>query len=80
LLKRIYSLPFIIAINRKVGLKKAPSCLNFTASIIKNLPVHVIFKELLRGKFFTHQETFAQLFCIFASIFFSNLFFIIYTS
>jgi len=39
LLKRIYLLPFIIAINRKVGLKKAPSCLNFTASIIKNLPV-----------------------------------------
>jgi len=37
LLKRICLLPFIIAINRKVGLKKAPSCLNFTASIIKNL-------------------------------------------
>jgi len=31
-------LPTIIAINRKVGLKKAPSCLNFIASIIKNLP------------------------------------------
>jgi len=35
LLKRIYLLPFIIAINRKVGLKKAPSCLSFTASMIK---------------------------------------------
>jgi len=69
LLKRIYSLPFIIAINRKVGLKKAPSCLNFTASIIKKLLVHVIFKQLacpyregtfgrVRSKLFTQDDNF----------------------
>jgi len=29
------SIPFIIAINRKGGLKKAPSCLSFTAFIVK---------------------------------------------
>jgi len=38
LLKRVKVLLCFIAINRKVGLKKAPSCLNFIASIIKNLP------------------------------------------
>jgi len=60
LIKRVYLPPFIIAINRKVGLKKAPSCLNFTAPIIKNS--YAISKSLCAANYlFTKTSRFGLL-------------------